>query len=136
MGLHMRLSGVIHFRGWDSAKRDVPEIRQLLQRFGTEVGRNMFGQNFWVNQAIEKATRYERVVFSDCRYTNEADAIKNVGGAVWRISRPEVTAINSHASEQDLNNYAFDLHIENNSTLENLHMLIEKQLGLLWPSQV
>jgi hypothetical protein len=136
MGLHMRLSGVIHFRGWDSAKRDVPEIRQLLQRFGTEVGRNMFGQNFWVEQAIERATRYEKVVFSDCRYTNEADAVKSVGGVVWRVSRPEVSAVNDHTSEQDLNNYAFDAHIDNDSTIENLHTLIENQLGLSWPSKV
>ena len=136
MGHHMRLSTVIRFRGWDSAKREVPEIRELLQRFGTEVGRNMFGQDFWVNQAIEKASRYDKVVVSDCRYTNEADAIKNVGGTVWRISRPEVTAINSHTSEQDLNNYAFDSHIENDSTLDVLHTIIEDQLGSIWPSKV
>lgn len=136
IGHHMRLSTVVRFRGWDNAKREVPEIRELLQRFGTEVGRNMFGQDFWVNQAIERATRYERVVFSDCRYTNEADAVKNIGGVVWRIYRPDVFAVNDHTSEQDLNNYAFDSHIENDSTLENLHMLIEKQLGLSWPSQV
>jgi len=136
MGLHMRLSGVIHFRGWDNAKRDVPEIRELLQRFGTEVGRNMFGQDFWVNQAIEKATRYEKVVFSDCRYNNEADAVKAIGGVVWRIFRPEVSAVNDHTSEQDLNNYPFDSHIQNDSTLENLHTLIENELELPWSSKV
>jgi hypothetical protein len=136
MGLHMRLSSVIHFRGWDNAKRDVPEIRELLQRFGTEVGRNMFGQNFWVDQAIETASRYDRVVFSDCRYTNEADAVKSIGGVVWRISRPDVLAVNEHTSEQDLNNYAFDSHIENDSTLDALHAIIEDQLGVIWPSKV
>jgi hypothetical protein len=136
MGLYMRLSGVIHFRGWDNAKRDVPEVRELLQRFGTEVGRNMFGQNFWVEQAIERATRYEKVVFSDCRYTNEADAVKSVGGVMWRVSRPDVSAVNDHTSEQDLNNYAFDSHIDNDSTIENLHTLIENELGLSWPSKV
>jgi len=136
MGLHMRLSTVIRFRGWDNAKRDVPEIRELLQRFGTEVGRNMFGQDFWVNQAIEKATRYEKVVFSDCRYNNEADAVKAIGGVVWRIFRPEVSAVNGHTSEQDLNNYPFDSHIQNDSTLENLHALIENELELPWPSKV
>ena len=136
MGHHMRLSTVIRFRGWDDAKRVVPEIRELLQRFGTEVGRNMFGQNFWVDQAIESATRYERVVFSDCRYTNEADAVQNIGGVVWRIYRPDVFAVNDHTSEQDLNNYPFDSHINNDSTLDNLHNLIEEQLGLMWPSKV
>jgi hypothetical protein len=136
MGHYLRLSTVIRFRGWEEAKILVPEIRELLQRFGTEVGRNMFGQNFWVNQAIEKASRYDKVVFSDCRYTNEADAIRDNGGVVWRISRPEVSAVNDHTSEQDLNNYAFDHYIENNLTLENLHSLVENQLELLWPSKV
>lgn len=136
LNTQMRLSTAVRLSGWEEAKRGNEEVRRLLQYFGTEVGRNMFGQNFWVDQAIEKATRYEKVVFSDCRYTNEADAVKSIGGVVWRISRPDVFAVNSHTSEQDLNNYAFDSHIENNSSLEDLHALIESQLGLVWPSKV
>jgi hypothetical protein len=136
LNTQMRLSTAVRLSGWEDTKRENEEVRRLLQCFGTEVGRSMLGQDFWVNQAIEKASRYDKVVFSDCRYTNEADAVKSIEGVVWRVSRPGVFAVNEHTSEQDLNNYAFDSHIENNSTIENLHALIEIQLELMCPSKV
>ena len=64
---HMKLSTLVRFGGWDSVKENYPEVRGLLQRMGTEVGRDLFGKNFWVDQAIKKAKQYDRVVFSYCR---------------------------------------------------------------------
>jgi hypothetical protein len=129
MGLYMRLSGVIHFRGWDSAKRDVPEIRELLQRFGTEVGREMFGENFWVNAAISTIQPGEKIVFADVRYKNEADAIKALGGAVIRVTRAGVVAVNDHTSERDLDDYKFDLSIDNSGSLEDLWSLVASHVS-------
>lgn len=95
-------------------------MRRLLQVFGTEVGRNLFGENFWIEQAFKRAKEYERVVFSDVRFPNEADAIKEQGGKIWRINRRSHSAVNSHASEHAMDNYLFDHAIYNNGSLDDL----------------
>jgi len=128
----IRLSTLVRFGGWDVAKETYPEVRELLQRMGTEVGRNLFGENFWVDQAMKEASKYDKVVFSDCRYMNEAVAIEKNKGLIWRVSRPGVSAVNNHDSEKDLNNYKFDSHFINDSTLAKLHRKIEDRLELLW----
>lgn len=115
----IRVSDEVEDYGWDVAKSN-PELRRLLQVFGTEVGRNLFGENFWIDQAFKRADEYERVVFSDVRFPNEADAIKEQGGKIWRINRRSHSAVNSHASEHAMDNYLFDHAIYNNGSLDDL----------------
>ena len=105
--------------GWDVAKQD-PEIRRLLQFMGTEVGRKMFGENIWIDMAFKQAEQYQRVVIADVRFPNEADAIKQRGGNVWRINRHGLNGINHHASEHAMDNYMFDHVIYNDGSLEEL----------------
>ena len=116
--------------GWDDLKTHGPEVRELLQRFGTEVGREMFGEDFWVNAAIDSIEDGSRVVVSDVRYPNEADAIKKLGGEVWRVVRPGFGAANGHASEHALNNYEFDYILDNNSGMELLYDSVDSKLAV------
>ena len=116
--------------GWDDLKTHGPEVRELLQRFGTEVGREMFGEDFWVNAAIDSIEDGSRVVVSDVRYPNEADAIKKLGGEVWRVVRPGFGAANGHASEHALNNYKFDYILDNNSGMELLYDSVDSKLAV------
>lgn len=116
----MRLSDAINELGWQGAKEKLPEVRRLLQVFGTEVGRNMFGENFWVEQAFKDVHVGDNVVFTDVRFPNEAQAIIEHGGEVWRINRPGVIAHNAHASETSLDDWKFHRVIENDGTIEQL----------------
>jgi hypothetical protein len=116
--------------GWDDLKTHGPEVRELLQRFGTEVGRELWGEDFWVNAAVDTIKDGSRVVVSDVRYPNEADAIKKLGGEIWRIVRPEFGAANDHASEHALNDYKFDHIFENNSDIESLHKSIDSKIAI------
>jgi hypothetical protein len=114
----VRLSGEVG-RGWDSAKRD-PEVRRLLQRMGTEAGRNIHGEDCWIRIAKRKVDEAPgNVVITDVRFANEAQAIRSWGGKVIRIERPNVGPVNGHASEA----LAFepDAVIENSGTIEELH---------------
>jgi len=70
--------------GWDMAKQN-PEIRRLLQVFGTDVGRRMFGENVWIDMAFKDIKPDENVVIADVRFPNEADAIKQRGGQIHPI---------------------------------------------------
>lgn len=117
-GTLMPLTVAHEIHGWEELKSVAPEVRGLLQRLGTEVGRNMFGKNFWVDQAMKEARQYEKVVFTDVRFINEADTIINHGGKVIRIERPGFGPINNHISETNMDGYSFSEVISNSGTPE------------------
>lgn len=121
------LSAVVSDFGWEIAKAKT-EVRRLLQVFGTEVGREMFGENFWVDQAFKGLLTSSRVVFTDVRFPNEAARIKLYGGQIWRVTRPNVVPVNRHISEHALDNWDFDKHISNTADLEFLKEQVAKAL--------
>ena len=136
----MRLNPVINSQplaclvddyGWDVAKSN-PEVRRLLQVFGTEVGREMFGENFWVDLAFKQAPQ-QRVVFTDVRFPNEAQAIIDKGGQVWRVQREGHKPVNLHTSETAMDNWRFDDLILNHGSIDDLAdevFMLAKQKGI------
>lgn len=112
--------------GWESLKDVSVDVRPLMQRLGTEVGREMFGDDFWVETALDRIPDGSKVVFSDARYPNEADAIRDLGGKIYRIEREGVGPANGHASEIALNDYDFDDRIDNSGTVEELYSQIDR----------
>ena len=119
----IRLADVVEREGWRMAKT-YPEVRRLLQVFGTEVGREMFGPMFWVNIAMTGVESGDNVVFTDVRFRNEAESIKLSGGEIWRVNREGVEAVNTHPSEHALDGWDFDRVINNNGTLNDLRTQI------------
>jgi hypothetical protein len=119
------LAWIVNKAGWEAVKKDSPYCRGLLQRLGTEVGREMFGEDFWVNQGLLKASQHENVVFADTRFANEANAIRKHSGQVWRITKPNHGPVNGHPSEVALDDYAFDWMIPNYTGFEELYALID-----------
>jgi len=76
--------------------------RILAQWLGTEVVRNNFGNDAWVN--LWKQRWHDggqpRVVVADVRFQNEIDAIHKCGGIVLRITRgPYSGKIHMHEGE-------------------------------------
>lgn len=117
-----RLADAVDRFGWDLAKREQPEIRRLLQVFGTEVGRTLFGENVWIDvlerKIAEQTDPYARIVVTDVRFPNEADWVHELGGFLMRVERPGVGPINNHPSEQRLAGVDYTIH--NDSTIEGL----------------
>jgi hypothetical protein len=122
------LAHAVDSMGWEDVKKFSEDARMLLQRLGTEVGREMFGKDFWVNQGLLRAKEHEHVVFADTRFKNEADAIKDNGGKVWRINKEGHGPVNGHPSETALDLYAFDLIIDNDSNKEDLYRFIDYKM--------
>jgi hypothetical protein len=115
----LSLREIVDKSGWDAAK-SYPEARRLLQQLGTEVGRDMLGQSTWIDIALRNLP--ERTCFTDVRFVDEADAIRALGGEVWRVNRSGVDPVNDHISETALDGYDFDRIIPNDSTLEDLRL--------------
>lgn len=87
--------------------------REVLQYFGTGICRKMYN-NVWVDATIRqiKQDDLDFALIEDCRFRNEADALKQAGGKVIGFTRrphPE----DNHSSEIDLIGYNFDLLIDN-----------------------
>lgn len=123
-GSEITYNTAIEMVGYNEAKFKYPEVRALLQRLGTEVGRELLGDNVWVDatfRRIENETLVsDDVVITDCRFPNEAHAVKNRGGIVVRVERPGVEAANSHPSETSLDMWPFDFTISNDGGLIDL----------------
>lgn len=131
---YMKLSAAYQTSGdnpWEALKKNGTEVRELLQRMGTEVGREMFGDDFWVNYAIDNIPDGARVVIADVRYPNEANAVRGLGGEVWRVVRKGVGPVNDHPSENALDDYEFDATIKNNFDLGTLGLKIDYLVGVL-----
>jgi hypothetical protein len=119
-GYDMKLATAVDLMGWEQLKEVSSGIRGLMQRMGTEVGREMFGEDFWVNLAMNRIPDGSKIVVADVRFKNEADAIKAAGGQVWRIVRDGVGPANDHISEIALDDYSFDAIVLNTGGIENL----------------
>lgn len=95
--------------------------REFLQRYGTEAHRNIFGTDFWVDAALPKDTDHygKLLVFTDVRFPNEAQRIRDLGGEIWHIVRPSMVNGDDHASEQPLDASLVDRTIINDQTLNH-----------------
>lgn len=125
----IRVKDVIDEHGWEGSKNVDPEIRALLQRLGSDVGRSMIDDNIWVDLALKNIPDGAKIVFTDCRFPNEAVAIKKFGGELWRVSRDGAKPVNNHISETALDDWEFDAHFYNNLTIAELHEKVAAKLS-------
>jgi len=116
------LQNYVDIYGWDDAKQN-PIVRSMLQNLGVGA-RKVFGDTFWVYQALSDVAPQDKVVVSDVRFVNEADWIKDFTGQIWRVKRMGTTAVNEHVSESEMDGYPVDQIFVNNGTLEDLELLI------------
>ena len=104
-------------------------VRDLLQKLGTDAMRNGLHPNVWVNALMSDYDKDEDDwVVTDTRFPNEATAIKNAGGIIIRIDRPECKPVNAHPSETSLDKWNFDYKIANVSDIFSLKVTVENIL--------
>ena len=101
---------------WDKPLPD--SVRRLLQWWGTEY-RRAENKNYWVNLAEGEAARTVALggtpVFTDVRFPNEAEMIRDNGGIIVRVSAPLLTRERrlgtlppEHASEVEMDSIPVD----------------------------
>lgn len=63
--------------------------RHAMQTLGTEWGRDILGSDFWIRlwraRVEQAASEGKRVVVDDCRFPNEAKAIRQLGGDIYKL---------------------------------------------------
>jgi hypothetical protein len=115
--------------------------RKALQKIGQGF-RKMFGNNIWVNKAIQSASLYPREAicyFTDMRYATEFEMIKKAGGITVFIDRPSaeeaalsnpVFAHESEAFVPELK-HRCDIVIDNSRGMEEYLWQISELASLL-----
>ena len=123
---------------WVEAKKN-PEIRRMLQVEGTEGGRNVFGENVWVDVMVKRVKEHmeagKNVAVTGIRFPNEAQAIRDNGGDLVWVERPgfvgDADANSGHASENSVSSEDFDVIVLNDSTLDALREKAQNVSGFL-----
>jgi hypothetical protein len=125
----------------DGAEKETPaEIlggktpRYAMQTLGTEWARQCMGADFWMTIWKSRVqTRLDRggfVVVDDCRFANEAQAVRDLGGVHIRIARSSVVERTAeHASE----GYKVrqDAIVYNEGSISDLQNWIDELLAVL-----
>ncbi len=113
--------------------------RWLFQYYGTEVMR-AWQQKIWV-WANENFVRQceTPVVFADVRFPNEASPIREWGGKVFEIQRPDLPpiegGIDAHASETSMQSYKWDGQIVNDGDDWEPYLYRSAELALGLPNK-
>lgn len=102
-------------------------FRAFLQHFGSEVMRGV-NDNIWIDCTLSNCE--ESVIVSDCRFPNEAKAVKARGGIVIKVVR-EGCGGDSHQSETRIDEIDADYTLWNDTTLENLMLNVDSLVRLL-----
>jgi hypothetical protein len=119
----------------DLKTKPVPELagrtpRYVMQTLGTEWGRDTIHNELWSTAwmgAAEQALKKGHVVAEDCRFINEFDTVKAMGGLVWRISRDGFKG-DGHVSETEQNTFDVDSNFLNDSTPRALLLKVDQTL--------
>jgi hypothetical protein len=92
--------------------------RFILQRVGTESFRT-YWPDVWIEALKRRAAEIGRahpICVSDLRFPNEQRTIKDMGGVVVRITRPDAAAAaDAHESESHWRTFEADLDLINDS---------------------
>lgn len=105
------IAEVYGYKGNDELFFFKPTImRALMQEYGTEVRRED-NQNYWVDKWKQSAEFAGNIVADDVRFTNELDAVKELGGIIIRIVRDDIISGGTHSSETEQESFDADFNV-------------------------
>jgi hypothetical protein len=109
--------------------------RKLLQEIGTDVFRNHFDTDIWINIVRQKLSTLrpdQNVVISDIRFQNELDMITDFQMSetvkIFHIIRETIDSGDTHITENSCIEYEPKIMIHNNKTKEELFTTINSFL--------
>ncbi len=129
----VRLADLVRDVGWTVAKK-CRDVREYLQRAGTEGGRDIHGHGCWIVIARDDANHAifngKNVVFTDVRFDNEIDLVDELGGELWKATRPGKAAVNNHSSEKPIPDDKFASFVNNDAGIDELRVKVAACLGM------
>ena len=121
-----RLKEIAYELGWDGLKDE--RGRKFLQDIGSVA--RAYDKQFWIDEATQVlnyvSTAFRKVprVWTDVRFENEAQFIRDRGGIIIRVIRPDLVSHDTHESEVEQHSISADYTVVNAGTIEDLHAMI------------
>jgi len=108
------------------SREEKEKYRKHLQLLSTDLIRNYFGEDVWVNYLKNKIDKYPFVI-DDIRFKNEYFTFKNFTKNVISIKiKGNNEKESTHISEHDVDDIKFDYEIENTNNLPELYSKIDE----------
>lgn len=99
--------------------------RYAMQTLGTQWGRDLLGPDLWVNAALANLASAPTVtIIDDCRFANEAAAVRARGGVVIELSRAGVRYSDTHASEAGVPRELIDATVVNEGEAADVAVIV------------
>ena len=105
--------------------------RYAMQTLGTAWGRELMAEDFWLQALGHSINGFDNVVVSDCRFPNEADYIRGLGGRIVKVVREDMpdNESSAHASETEIDKIVPDAIIRNDGiSLQTLRRSVQALL--------
>lgn len=103
--------------------------RFFMQQLGTQFGRDIIGKDFWTELWVRSVNlllaEHRRVVVDDCRFPNEAEAIRQLGGMIIKLEGRGGIA-GQHASEAGCGQH--DAVVANDGGVVDLYASVEQEV--------
>ena len=112
---------------WAYCANDKHTIRALMQGLGDLMRKE--NPNVFIDCTLGNGS--EDCIVSDCRFPNEAKAVKARGGIVIKVVRDGVASGDTHQSETRINEIDADYTLWNDTTLDNLMLNVDSLVRLL-----
>lgn len=110
------------------SKLSATTMRRVLQRFGTEAMKSVFGKDIWMSVFVDKVSKIENsrvVIVPDFRFISEYNYIRgnNYQTLTLRIKNDDIVTTDIHPSETELDTFDFDYIINNTGHIDNSSMI-------------
>jgi hypothetical protein len=103
--------------------------RYAMQTLGTEWGRNLIHDQLWIKSLQERLKNGEsNIVVDDCRFLNEAAALRESGAKLVRVYRASLQPDKTHPSEIEIPLIPVDYVIDNSGPIEALPAKVDRML--------
>jgi hypothetical protein len=104
-------------------------IRQFLQRYGTEAHRNIFGEDYWLDDIMPEDFDHSNrfVVVKDMRMPNEIERIIELSGFTVKVEKNGLEN-SDHPTENEIPDELIDWHLDNNGSREELKNNVKTML--------
>lgn len=122
-------------------RKNIPEVRRLLQWWGTEF-RRADNDLYWIDRLANKIAALQWkagpdkravIIIADCRFPNEADFIRSNGGYIIKVERPGFDNSNDpHPSEAFVSSMPAHIYIKN----DNKPLKLQKEIEWLFMEHI
>lgn len=98
--------------------------REVIQTFGTDIIRNYYDDNVWVNCVFDRTYDTDVVIVTDCRFRNEKAAADRNNAVTILITR-DTGFTDTHATENDLGDETFHYQHANDDSIDKLYNFLK-----------